>query len=467
MTKNCIKRIISTFSLTLLIFHFAVAGSYTLKASSIKSLKENVVKKVGIFNVSVGRVYSSATEPSTKVATYVQLNPGDYLLISSGQRIKSVTFQYKDGYHTELYVNDEKPQLDSIKSKIRRWNCSDSCGVSDVKFTYCCKSTDKKAEKTSKGIQIESFVIEYFDNATLGESLGNATCGLCVLSGDNLLGVARFVDNVTGTAYSLVKHDDGCSVAKCTPDGEPYMIDIEGGHLQEKYDQSNWLLVETNADLTRCPIKSLTGRFNASESNLFRAFSVETENGEESFVPNVYCPVNFMGSTLQTGADGKSYFFMMPKPCEYAKIVYAVYGGGNKFYTPKQVGNVVNKLGFVGGFEVSYRFNEEAAPELQVGCAYEFDAVLLPLTGAEGAARVATFEPNSDSGISDTFIVCPLNLTSNTLPTIIETTCGDKRVERVDYFNLAGMVSTSPFGGMNIVQTTYSDGSKKVTKLHF
>lgn len=39
-----------------------------------------------------------------------------------------------------------------------------------------------------------------------------------------------------------------------------------------------------------------------------------------------------------------------------------------------------------------------------------------------------------------------------------------KKVASVTYYNVAGMNSEKPFDGINIVVTTYSDGSKRTTK---
>lgn len=460
------KRIITALLGILLACQLAGAREYKLSVSKLKSLNENVEKPIGEFTVQLGRVYKSAKAPSTSKATYVELNSGDFLLISSELKIKSITIQTESGDHKKMYVNEVKPDWVKIKTNIHRWDCPDSCGVNDVKFTYCCKSTDSKATETANAIQLNDFIIEYFDNVTLANSLSDATCDLCVLTGDNLLGVRRLVDNDNNNAvYTLVKDGTGNSIVKCTPEGESYLIDVNTGTRQESYDQSNWILVASTADIAGRPIKSLIGRYDKANPYLFNAYSVDTENCEESYSPNVYCPVNFMGDALQTGADGKKYFFMAPKACEYAKIVYAVYGGGNKFYTPKRVGNGVNKLDFSGGFNVSYRFNVESEPDLQVGGAYEFESVILSQTESE--AQLVTFEPNTDRGVSTSYIVCPLNLSSNTLPTSIEPIANNKKVSLVTYYNLTGMMSSTPFSGVNIVSTQFTDGTREVTKLHF
>ena len=49
--------------------------------------------------------------------------------------------------------------------------------------------------------------------------------------------------------------------------------------------------------------------------------------------------------------------------------------------------------------------------------------------------------------------------------TAIEQVTADKKVESVRYINVAGQESDTPFNGMNIVVTTYSDGTTKTVKV--
>lgn len=50
-------------------------------------------------------------------------------------------------------------------------------------------------------------------------------------------------------------------------------------------------------------------------------------------------------------------------------------------------------------------------------------------------------------------------------PTAVDTVDAVKSVASVSYVNLAGQVSAEPFSGMNIVVTTYTDGSKSSVKV--
>lgn len=49
--------------------------------------------------------------------------------------------------------------------------------------------------------------------------------------------------------------------------------------------------------------------------------------------------------------------------------------------------------------------------------------------------------------------------------TAVSETVAGKTVSRVDYFNAAGQQLSQPATGMNIVVTTYTDGTRTVTKV--
>ena len=51
------------------------------------------------------------------------------------------------------------------------------------------------------------------------------------------------------------------------------------------------------------------------------------------------------------------------------------------------------------------------------------------------------------------------------VPTSVESVNADKQVASVQYVNLSGMTSNKPFGGLNIVVTTYTDGTTATSKV--
>ena len=66
----------------------------------------------------------------------------------------------------------------------------------------------------------------------------------------------------------------------------------------------------------------------------------------------------------------------------------------------------------------------------------------------------------------DSFGVSPADLPSGTVtPTAVKNVTDAKQVVSVRYFNVMGMESEKPFEGVNIVVTSYSDGSISTYKV--
>ena len=464
--------------LVLLLSVFAVCSAYAatdtvkVSASKFKNMTAGVPKTINdfVFTVGVSPNIKNIDKPNTSKSTYFGLNKGCYLRISSADVvIKSVIISWSNGDIKKFYVSDTLPKYEELQKYKHKWVATDE--VNDLMFTYCYKSKSTSTEE-AKQFHISELTITYEQKsdakeASLQEMLKGGEAGKYKITGKNLVGVKWLTDNKTQATYALVKDDNGCANDAVVPSGRSYDID---GRPQSGYDQSNWLLVKTASPIAegQC-IKSVTGQLLSADSHELEAESVELENGTESFTPNVYCPTNIMGVPQQTGADNATYFFMPPKPCEYAKIVCAVYAGNGKFYAPKKVGNSVNGLGFAGGFDVSWRFNEEGSePNLTVGGAYEFDAIILSKTqAADAAAASRLFDTDTSLGTSDKFVVCPLNLNSNTIPTGVIAVEGDKFIASTTYYNVTGVASRQPHNGINLVVRKMTDGTTQVTKMQY
>lgn len=69
-------------------------------------------------------------------------------------------------------------------------------------------------------------------------------------------------------------------------------------------------------------------------------------------------------------------------------------------------------------------------------------------------------------GSPSTMFRCyPLDLPgSGAIPTSVVNLAADKTVVAVRYYNLMGQESKTPYQGINIVVTTYSDGTRIATK---
>lgn len=192
---------------------------------------------------------------------------------------------------------------------------------------------------------------------------------------------------------------------------------------------------------------------------------------------NVYTPCSFASSQTQTSSvNGKTYFFYRPQVNEVANIYSAVYKGvidGNTvFEMPPRTyvtdsDNPDNNHWVNGaGLEGCVVIDLSGVPNLQltsynIGDVVDFVALITRNAngGASGAPRRAGGDSYNIKAIS---AEQPHGITTG----VTEVKHGGK-VTGVYYVNLAGMVSDKPFSGINVVVTTYDDGSRTTRKAAF
>lgn len=287
---------------------------------------------------------------------------------------------------------------------------------------------------------------------------------------NNLLGVYASAD---GTKL-WVKDDNGQSISPDAPDAtykDNFPINAEGNTRldQALYDQSNWCEIqlaegEDNAnDFVGKIIKggSIDGKFTNKTNPTMTGVTLTNDNiySDGSYEPNYYIPCNFYGNqscqTSQHGQPGHGdYFFMTPKPQEYAMVVWAIWDSANEQFVVNE-NPQYNSHGFQGSFKVDLSLNQNPNIALHDGMndnfAYNFSAII----------RVNSSKAGSD------FMVYPLNLSAATDPaTAIESVvAGNGEVKSVKFYNVAGIESATPFQGVNIVVTEYTDGSRTTTKM--
>lgn len=290
-----------------------------------------------------------------------------------------------------------------------------------------------------------------------------------------------------------LKDDTGQSIQMTKPasDEMNYPISETDNTRQDQafYDQSNWLQVEFAAgfDAERFVKKIINGgaiKGNFTDKlnpTLTGATALTDEDiyAAGSYANNFYCMANF--AAWPAGADhlyqtaaagvsaGSNFFFMNPKPQEYATIAYAVWMGDDTFVIPAANGGQ-NGNDFNGAIKVAWDYNEGAsARDLDnagVGNqVYKFNAIIKKAAAANGAPRrVAGKDGQSASG----YVVYPTNLTASTdgsIITVVDELQSGKAVDGVRYVNVAGQVAATPWQGVNIVVTRYTDGSTRTTKV--
>lgn len=85
-------------------------------------------------------------------------------------------------------------------------------------------------------------------------------------------------------------------------------------------------------------------------------------------------------------------------------------------------------------------------------------------TEAGASRRAATAQPDVSSSVSETFVVMPLALEDSSVLTAIADVRSSSIPQQVLYYSPTGMVSTTPFAGVNIVVTRYQDGTTSAVK---
>ena len=240
------------------------------------------------------------------------------------------------------------------------------------------------------------------------------------------------------------------------------------GNKQEDYAQNNWMLVSLPVELynqvnEKNTVTSITGSLTEKFNVAMEATNVVFENATNDFAPNTYCPINFMGESSVKGTNPaytSSYYFATPKANEYANVVWAVYNGG-AFYLPSHTGSI-NVQEFKAAFNVDYSLNSNVAPQLTDGAVYSFEALVkeVATTNAKSApAYDATVTPSTK------YVVYPLNLDADKVATGVNDVNSAKEVKGVSYFNMMGVESAQPFDGVNIMVTTYTDGTSSTAKV--
>ena len=268
-----------------------------------------------------------------------------------------------------------------------------------------------------------------------------------------------------------VKDGTGQSIWSTSPEApnaENFAIEYASNTRSQQayYDQSNWCQLvfddEIPTALVNLPIINggmITGKF----TNKMNPTLENVELGENfvqtqssSYTTNYYVAANFNGPQL-------GYFFMNPKPQEYADIVWAIYNSADNTMTmPSNASQ--NPDGFTGSFKVDMSMNLDPTLVLQdgtqTGKGYDhFHAIIrLASTATSNAPMLKDRMPANTE-----YVVYPLDITQD-VPTGI-TDVNGKAVKSVKYVNVAGVVSDKPFSGVNIVVTEYTDGSRTTSKM--
>lgn len=231
------------------------------------------------------------------------------------------------------------------------------------------------------------------------------------------------------------------------------------------FDQSNWVMLTgvANADIYVGKIikgKSITGKLVDKVNPTIAVTSTPDFGDPNPYDPNIYIMPSF---NEEYYAPNSHFFFVAPKVQEYAYITWACYNAADgNFYTMID-GNVDN---LSGGIKVNWDYFPSGNP--QDGYVYEFDAILRKVAPATSSAPLLK-DGNQSNPVTDDlstdYIVYPLRLYD--VPTAINTVEATGKAVDVKYYNMMGIESSTPFNGVNIVVTTYDNGTRSNTKKLF
>ncbi|MBQ2163548.1 MAG: choice-of-anchor J domain-containing protein, partial [Muribaculaceae bacterium] len=285
---------------------------------------------------------------------------------------------------------------------------------------------------------------------------------------------------VGDVVYLWCKDQGNASIAPAPAVGDKidYLRYDQYAQAGRAWDESNWVVLKFTPGSVAEKVKSITdavghelnaGTITGVYSDAVN-YTITMPAGEgmpagavgdeSSYTPNVYCVANFNPANLtadgaQSNENGNVYFFMTPKVQEVCEITYAYWDATN-FIVP-------TTSGFVGSLSLNWAYNADGdvTDDLNADNVYRFKTVvqrtgitMTPALKAEGG----------------NYKVAPLNLTSASkadIPTAIGTVKAGVDVVDVYYVNSIGVMSKTPFHGVNVVVTRYSDGSRSSVKKVF
>ena len=321
-----------------------------------------------------------------------------------------------------------------------------------------------------------STLVEYFNNSIfrepdptpLAEIEQNGVVNKNYIVADQLVGVYA-------KGGSLWCKDQGnVSIEKSTNPGNPdYMrglVSLMYGYTPD-WDQSNWVELDfgtvTNARAEQIQatyvgqtIKagSVRGKYVDNLNHRIVLSADPVADGDLEYIPNYYCPVNFMGQTQVNTDSGTPYYFLNPKAQEYAMVTMAVWNGNDVFVVPaKDIAQGVNTAGFSGSFTVDWGLNilakEDVIGNLHTDRAYKFQAILRRnqvQTPSDAPLREISVT-GKDVEPNPKYVVYPLNLTANNVVTEITDIHSNREIVGDGYYyNLAGQRVTNPTPGFYI-----------------
>lgn len=400
-----------------------------------------------VFPVAIGGSYSEESSITSNLVSGTQYEYFKTNAPNAASKNGSFTKGQKYGLGTNFSDNNANYKVLSVKNgKLGFFDKFTDAYPNDL-----CINGELAYMNTTEDIVL-------LEEAELATIVSEGTDGAAYVT-NNLYGVAV----AGGKLYA--KDNNNYANKSIIENGQVDYMQRAGMTAADSYDQSNWVALNVeNPDSYVGKDLSVTGTLLRKPNPEMNVSKITTSSPANSgYTPNVYIPASFMGETqTSTVGNQETFFFVTPKPQEYAHITWAVYGGDGKFYIAAPQGSV-NQGQLKGGFIA----NDEMMPagtnlsHFTVGNSYKFSAIIQRASTSNLSLRAT---PYTDGGFSTNWVVYPLEAPEGT-PTAVTDIFTTKSVTGIKYYNLAGMASDQPFDGINIVVTTFSDGSKQAVKV--
>lgn len=221
-----------------------------------------------------------------------------------------------------------------------------------------------------------------------------------------------------------------------------------------QYDQSNWVILHHSELPSGCYLiegGTITGQLVDKRNPVIDVASALTKGKEATYNPNVYIAASLMGRA-QLGSNGRTYAFVRPKPQEFAKYEWSIYGEDGNFYVPANDTELgMNTVNLAGGFHPNFDLLQEGNEDklLENAC-YPMTAITRywqPVEDKKSVRREynpddSDFRPNVEGGVSTQYEVFPLALATD--PDIDPIITGITRTEMQEpssndiYYDLCG-----------------------------
>jgi len=241
----------------------------------------------------------------------------------------------------------------------------------------------------------------------------------------------------------------------------------------DTHDQSNWIAITLPRELTQADgelagytITDITGTLNDLDNPALTAITMPTQLNAKEYTPNTYITCNFVSENW----DNESFFFVKPKPNEYAFVTWALWDDSNNaFLAPAEK----NQAQLTGGFYVDLslldyqNLTDETLPsDIYIhGSVYQFNAIV---KSQSAISRIKPKATGISTSISDMFTVYPITFdASSVLPTALNEIKQNKAdVVKTEYYNINGILTSCiDKSGIYIKKQYLSDGTIIATKI--